>query len=171
MSKVSVVSIALALVAIVIAFVALSKPAQIVIKETFGAQPGPDVFEHTSFNAAATFGGIRATSTNDTTATMLASDLKDVSMIAFTPEAQGITLTLPASTTLSNFAPKPGNVRTVALCNASTSPLGHFTVAFGTGLNAHLATSTLLITAEECATIDFIRSADSDIEVFFDNGF
>ena len=116
-------------------------------------------------------GGIRATSTNDTTATFLASDFDVENMIEFTPTVTGITATLPATSTLLDFLPNASDSRSLMLCNATTTALAAFTLAFGTGMNAQKATSTLAIPSGDCATLDFVRATDTDIEVFYDLGF
>jgi len=116
-------------------------------------------------------GGIRATSTDDTTATFLAADFDVENMIEFTPNVTGITATLPASSTLSSFVPNAGDHRELILCNATTTANASFTLGFGAGMNAQQATSTLAIPDGECAVLDFYRATDTDLEVFYDLGF
>ena len=139
--------------------------------QEFGATPGPDSYVHSFFHNAVTNGGRFATSTNDTTATSLASDFRDVSRYDFTPNVAGITLTLPATSTMTDFIPKAGMTRQVFLCNATSTAATPFTLAFGSGMNAVLATSTLAIGTDYCADITFSRQSDSDIDVFYDLGY
>lgn len=116
-------------------------------------------------------GGIRATSTDDTSATFLASDFDVENMIEFTPNVTGITATLPATSTLSSIIPNASDHRDIAVCNATTTAAAPFTLAFGTGMNSHLATSTLAIESGDCATLNLYRATDTDIEVFYDYGY
>lgn len=136
-----------------------------------GARPGPDATEFQNFQAGFQSGGRYATSTDDTTATALASNFKDITRYDFTPNVAGITLTLPATSTLSSFVPKPGDTREVFLCNATTTAATSFTLAAGTGMNLAQATSTLAISTNQCAELRFSRKANSDIDVFYDLGY
>lgn len=168
--------IALAAVALLFSGVSLMRPATVerVVTEgteTFAAAAGPEHSVHQFFNEAATIGGHRSTSTDDTTATFLANDLRNVSLITFTPNVTGITATLPASSTLQSFVPKVGDTRVVTLCNGTSTATTAFTLASGTGVNLHQATSTLAIISGECAQMTFTRAADRDIELFYDLGY
>lgn len=116
-------------------------------------------------------GGIRATSTDDTSATLLASDFDVENMIEFTPELTGITLTGPASSTLSSFVPNASDHRSLMLCNATTTAATPFTFAAGAGTNLHQATSTMAIGTGMCAVLEFYRATDTDIELYYDLGY
>ena len=119
-------------------------------------------------------GGIRATSTDDTTATLLASDFDVENIIDFTPNVPAITLSLPASSTLSSFAPTAGNVRTVYIRNSTTTAttLGDVIIAGGTGTLLKIASSSpsaaVLLgdtDAGNYAKLDFVRKSNTDFEV------
>lgn len=116
-------------------------------------------------------GGIRATSTDDTSATFLASDFDVENMIEFKPTVTGITATLPATSTLTSFIPNAGDHRDLMICSATTTAAISFTLAQGTGMNLQQATSTLAIATGQCAILNFYRATDTDIEVYYDLGY
>ena len=136
-----------------------------------GSGSGQEHYNHESFLAAITRGGRFATSTDDTTATALGSDFKDIARYDFTPNVGSITLTLPATSTMSDFVPRVGDTRDVFLCNATTTAATPFTLAAGTGMNLVQSTSTLAINTTYCATLTFSRKANSDIDVFYNLGY
>jgi len=112
-------------------------------------------------------GGIYATTTGTTTLAAYAFDVEN--MVEITPtNASGVTVTLAASSTLSSFVPNAGDARTVLMCNASSTARVVF--AAGAGLNFAQATSSLTLQGAMCASFDFYRATDTDIEVFFDVG-
>lgn len=112
-------------------------------------------------------GGIRATSTDDTSAALLASDFDVENIIDFTPNVVSITLTLPASSTLSSFAPTAGDSRTIKIRNATTTIGTSFTIASGTGNTFKSATTTRVIEAnDDYVVLEFVRRSDTDFDVF-----
>lgn len=141
------------------------------VQSALGVAAGPEKTEFQSFLSSFQSGGRYATSTDDTSATALASNFKDITRYDFTPNVTGITLTLPATSTLSSFVPKAGDTRSIFLCNATTTAATPFTLAVGTGMNLVQATSTLAINTNYCATLTFSRQADSDIDVFYNLGY
>lgn len=114
-------------------------------------------------------GGIYATSTNDTTATMLASDIDVENVVDFTPLVPSITLALPASSTLNAMIPNAGDTRSIIIRNATTTAgsNGSVTIAGGTGTLLKRATSTSAILGDtdgsNFALVTFTRKADTDI--------
>ena len=142
--------------------------------DCLGANPGSDFTNTAIFHDGLMMGNkIYATSTTDTTATLLAANLIDTSIINFTPSVISITLTLPATSTLKGFLKSSGSFQRTYLCNATTttSAFGAFTLTAGTGMNLHQATSTLIVENGDCAILDFIRNTDTDIEVYYDLGY
>lgn len=176
MNKNSVIGIALVVViAIAIGGYIFPNQTQKVV-ERLGANPGPEVLNAQYFRGGFFDGGtVVATSTTDTTSTLTSAEFiqgdRITRLLNFSPSVTGITATLPATSTLSNFVPKAGDTRTVALCNATTTAAVSFTLAAGTGMNLHQATSTLAIRTGICAELEFVRNSDRDIEVFYDLGY
>lgn len=128
----------------------------------------------TGATTASTFtqgGGIRATTTTATTATLLASDFDTENVIDVTPGGASLTLTLPATSTLTSFIPTAGQTRTIYIRNATTTAGIALTIAAGTGVPLKIATSTssgVVILGDTDGSnygrIDFIRKANTDIE-------
>lgn len=115
-------------------------------------------------------GGVRATSTDDTTATLLASDFDVESQIVFTPNVVSITLALPASSTLASFIPVAGQSRTIALINGTTTAGVGFTLAGGTGTSIRKASTTAVVLPAGLNELTFNRKSNTDIEVFVGSG-
>ena len=141
-----------------------------------GGAAGTEHYFLETFHSGLIVGGeIRATSTNDTTATFLASDFDVEKIVNFTPNITGITATLPASSTMPWFLPIAGQHKEILLCNATTTAGISFTLAAGAGTTLLNASSTTAILSGDCATLDFYRKAtkDSAIDywVFFDLGY
>lgn len=116
-------------------------------------------------------GGIRATTTTATSATLLASDFDTENVIDVTPGGASLTLTLPATSTLTSFIPTAGQTRTIYIRNATTTAGIALTIAAGTGVPLKIATSTssgVVILGDTDGSnygrIDFLRKANTDIE-------
>ena len=89
-------------------------------------------------------GGVYATSTANTTATLLNTEISDVNIIRITPNSAALTLTLPASSTLSTIIPNAGDSREWRVENGSS--VTSTTIAGGIGLTLFAnPTSTLKV--------------------------
>lgn len=145
--------------------------------QQLGSLVGPDIYDRVTLHSGLVLGGgIRATSTNDTSATFLATDLvnnnnQQFTRIDFTPNVGSITATLPATSTLQNLVPKAGDTSSIKICNATSTATMPFTLAFGSGMNLYQATSTLAVGTGHCASVTFQRESDTDISVFYDLGY
>ena len=149
---------------------AVGKPV-VKVEVPLGASSGPDHYNTEIFHSGIMIGGsIRATSTNDTTATFLANDIIDRSIVNFTPNVTSITATLPATSTLRGFIKAEGASHTFFICNA-TSTVDYFTLAAGTGMNLHQATSSMTIMNGDCSEITLIRNSDTDMELMYQEGY
>lgn len=110
--------------------------------------------------------GARATSTDDTSATFLATDFDVESYIEFTPNVVSITASLPASTTLlasAGFLPNAGDCRPLTILNSTTTAGASFTLAGGTGSLLRKASSTAAVLPGGTADMTVCRKADTDI--------
>lgn len=159
-------------VAIVALIVALGATGIVGPTGPTGGAAGPSHTEIQEFRAGSVEGGIvRATSTDDTTATFLAIDLIQraglVSILNFSPSLNAITVTFPATSTIPHYLPNPGDKHSISLCNATTTTgaFADFTFALGTGMNLQQSTSTLNLFSGQCADLTFTRNTDSDFEV------
>ena len=145
--------------------------SQPVIEKIFGASSGPEHWNVETFHDGFQMGGnIYSTSTTDTSATLLAANLRDTHIINFTPNRTATTLTLPATSTLSDWLKTTGSMDIVIICNA-TSTIDSFTLAAGTGMNLHQATSSMGIMNGDCSELTFIRNSDTDIELIYQEGY
>lgn len=106
-----------------------------------------------------------STSSVQTSQTLAASDIANYSSVIFTPNVGSITLTLPASSTLSAFLPTAGDWTQQCWLNATSSAGKKITFAAGTGIDLEVASSTattqgtpgLFIGPGDSACFRFIR--------------
>lgn len=110
-------------------------------------------------------GGTRATSTDDTTATLLASDFDVENVIEFTPNVTGITLSLPATTTsgMSSIVPNSSDCRQVVIINSTSTAGASFTLAGGTGTLLRNGSTTAAVLPGGAAVLDLCRKSNTDI--------
>jgi hypothetical protein len=114
-------------------------------------------------------GGVTATSTDDTTATLLASEFDTENYIEFTPNVNSITLALPATSTLSSFIPNTGDSRQIIIENATTTASIDVTLAAGTGMDLQEPDGqNVVISTDNYAVLTFWRRSDTDIVVTVD---
>jgi len=119
-------------------------------------------------------GGRTATSTVNSAETLLASYFDTENIIEYTPNLSAVTVTVPASSTLSSVAPNTGDVRQVWLKNATSTSNMHVTLVAGAGETLIRGTSTpsALIAPGKYAVLTFIRKATTDFDILlniFDN--
>ncbi len=110
---------------------------------------------------------VNSTSTVTATYTLVQADVRNYSTILFTPNIS-TTLTLPATTSLDGFVPTAGDQARITIVNASTTS-GIITIAGGTGTLLRKATTTATILPNSIGILTFVRKANTDILVFFDN--
>jgi hypothetical protein len=129
----------------------------------FGATAGTEFYSNMTFYAGEVFSATFAT-TSTGAGTLTASNIKDKSTVLST-NAGALTLTLPASTTLTSFIPKAGDRVSMLLVNQGTALL---TLAGGTGTLLQTASSTKTVNIGGTATLEFVRKTNSDIVVHMD---
>lgn len=117
-------------------------------------------------------GGVHATTSKVamTTYTMVESEI-DVENTVEWENNKNITLTLPATSTLTTIIPNAGDVRQYYFQNASTTAAATITFAAGTGIDLQFAEATggdLVLNGLDWAKLTFIRQADTDVTVIFD---
>ena len=116
-------------------------------------------------------GGVTASSTSDSTATLLATDFDTESYIAYTVNGANCTLTLPATSTLSAMIPNTGDFRTIFVQSATTTDATTLTFVAGAGMDIQEPDGQdLVIEGNDWARIDFLRLTNTDMVVWFDNG-
>jgi len=111
-------------------------------------------------------GGITSTTTGAAAVLTAAEfDTENVILVAPTLAATtATTLTFPASSTLSTFAPTAGDVKDVMIQNSTTTTYA-LTLAQGAGMNFQNASTTLIINEGAGAMLRFIRTATTDFLV------
>lgn len=125
----------------------VGKDGQTIIEKTVGANPGPDFYNALQFFGGVTKGNSYATSTDNTTLTLEAGDITrpdggTYDTVIMTPQVGDLTLTFPASSTLSYFLPKNGMMAEQCWVNASSTSGIDIAFAAGTGIVLQSATST-----------------------------
>lgn len=128
------ISLVLGFVALVLAGVAFSRPAQEIIKS--GAVSGPGHSQRQEFWQSFSQGGIATISTTSATYTLKDSEMSDsaVISIASLPTSAALTLTLPASSTWSSLAPN-GTSQKWIVDNLHTAAATTSTITAGTGVD------------------------------------
>ena len=116
-------------------------------RDGVGASPGPLHTQYQEFEGGVKYGHNRSTSTTATSYTLLASDIVDRSGAAYdtilmTPNTGDLTLTFPASSTLTHFIPAVGDRAKQCWYNASTTAGIDIIFAAGTGIDLEIASST-----------------------------
>ena len=112
-------------------------------------------------------GGITASSTTNAAETLLATDIDVENVITYTPNVNS-TLTLPATSTLSAIIPTAGDTRQYFIQNASSTETATLTLAGGTGMDMQEPTGAdLVINGLDWGILNFVRLANTDIAVFF----
>lgn len=114
--------------------------------------------------------GVNATSTSATSYTLVQKDIQGYGTILITPTVNSLTLTLPATSTLSQFLPKAGSRTTIFIVNATSTAAKTVTIAAGTGTLLKNATTTAAIGPGSVGRIDLVRKTDTDIDVLLDIG-
>lgn len=99
-----------------------------------------------------------STSTTATTQTLVAADIANYSTVILTPNVGAVTLTLPASSTLSALIPTAGDRTEQCWVNGSSTAAATIKFAAGTGIDLEFATSsTLILGAGDSGCFRYIR--------------
>ena len=145
------------------AVVNVTTPAPVVTTQTLGGTPGGDFYTPVNFYQGFTNSTTFAT-TSTGAGTITATNIANVATILST-NAGALTLTMPASSTLSSFVPRIGDNRQITIVNQGTANL---TIAGGVGTLMKVATSsgsTLVVPVGGQARLDFVRKTNTDINV------
>lgn len=114
-------------------------------------------------------GGSALSTTTPASMTMKASDFTSYSSWEINPTVGAVTMTFPASSTLSALAPNAGDSGRIAILNATSTVAATITLAAGTGETLQTGTSTLIIYAGRNAILNFIRKANTDLMFWLQN--
>lgn len=137
--------------------------------DSVGGVPGVSLWP-TSVTTFTQGGGITATTTVGSV-TLVSTDFDTENVVEINNTTVAPTITLPATSTMTNIAPNAGDVRTIWLRNASTSANSAFTVAAGAGMTfKNSASSSVNVIgdtdADNTLRVDFLRKSDGDINVY-----
>ena len=110
--------------------------------------------------------GVYSTSTSAAAGTLTAAQLA-YPVIFVTPTGANLTVTLPASSTVTNFVTTAGDSAKVLVYNASSAATTT-TIAAGTGMTLIKASSTAAIPAGGTGIINLLRKTNTDIVVSLD---
>lgn len=181
MNKTELITLVLAVGVFVLAGVFVTKDTTVILNTSNGekvelsAFPGPDIYADIAIhgklstdNVFTQGGKTYASSTSNATETALESYFDDENVLAYTPNVTN-TLTLPASTTITDWIPNDGDVRVTYIQNASSTAGAVLTLAAGTGIDIQEPTgAALTIEGLDWARLTWIRKSNTDILVIFD---
>jgi hypothetical protein len=163
-------SVAILVIAIAGAYVFPQVQTQ--MRDVFGVSAGPTHTEHQEFLSDATIGGaVYATTTTAATETLTASVLERNKVIRMlgSATAAAITVTLPATSTMSHIMPRPGDFRTWVIENGYTAAATTTTIAAGTGIDLQEPDGqNVVIGINNYAFLTCFREVSSDIVCLVD---
>jgi len=111
-------------------------------------------------------GDSRATSTVNSSETLLSTDFDTENVINYTLNVSSGTLKIPVSSTLESFIPDDSDSREIIINNATNTPGILLTIAENTGIDLQKASSSDAIIPGGYAIIKFLRKANTDIVAF-----
>ena len=115
-------------------------------------------------------GNVATIATTSTSYTLASTDLDLENVIDVTPGGASLTLTLPATSTLTSFLPVTGQTRTIFIRNATTTAGINLTIAGGAGTVLRSSSSTAIIQSDtagaKAARLEFVRRSTGDIGVY-----
>lgn len=110
-----------------------------------------------------------ASSTSNSAETLLASYLSSYSGMDYTPSGDAVTLTLPATSTLTSVIPNVGECMDWRIRNTSATSASSTTIAAGTGMDlVENENGDVVIEGGNEAQIKFCRELDTDVTVYVD---
>ena len=133
------------------------------VQVPLGAISSPQVYDRMYFYNNEEVGGGNFATSSVGAVTYTAAQVFNNKLITHTA-ASALTATLPASTTISNIV-GAGMSYTLYLTPVTTG----ITVSGGTGTELNAASSTAMCSAGALCRLDFIRKANTDIEVLMLN--
>lgn len=157
MNKKIIALVVVVLIIVVGVFVITSTPSE----ERFG---GTTNLNSLTLSNQLSVGGIFATTT---TSTLTQSQITDISTITANPATAAITLTLPASSTLSTLIPNAGDSVNYVIANLATVSASSTTIVGGTGTTLKNATSTAAILGGGTGLLTLVRLASTNVLAIF----
>jgi len=166
MNKLTIITLAIAIIGVLIGGVALTKGGSTIIERQLGAVASPDIFTYLNVHGAFYQGGGTKTVTPTSgTVTLTAANMRDTNVITFTASTTqaALTATLPASTTFP-LASEAGSYRTWVIENPFTAAATTTTIAAGTGIDLQEPDGqNVVIGINNYAWLTCFREASTDI--------
>lgn len=138
-------------------------------KDGFSAQPGPDHYDVQLFHAGQVDGGMYVATTSSGAGTLTASQLANrqgYTRYLDVNATDAVTLTFPATSTLTGFIPSVGDCANIMLENSGDSNL---TLAAGTGMDLQEPDGqNVVIGTTNYAKLTFCRTNSSDMVLWAD---
>jgi hypothetical protein len=143
------------------------------VQDVVGANPGPEALNHEYFRAGITTGG--GCFSTSTTGTLSAGMIRDMSCIYITATGAGqgtLSLTLPASSTMSAMIPRVGDCQAWFVDAADVAAATTTTFVAGTGHNVvgldatGAGTGADVIDGAEYGKLTSCREKDGDVVTF-----
>lgn len=163
----AVVSVIVVVTGLLIGFHAAPNPAT--DGASYGATVGTTHIESLNISKGPFSMSFPNSTTTGTAVTLQQSDIQPYNSLLVMPGVGASTITLPASSTLSAMVPKVGDVFQLMVINA-TSSTATVTIVGGTGTLLKKATTTPAVAPGSIGELEFVRKANTDIDVFFDTG-
>ena len=102
--------------------------------------------------------------------TLAASDIQGYSVIEMNPTVSDITVTMPASSTLTTFIPTAGQIGRFFFQNSTTTNGIDITLASGTGVYVNTGSTTKAVNYNNYAVyLECMRKSNSDIYCWLNN--
>lgn len=169
-----------AVIALIVSFLALNKPIQ-EATQSIGVAAGPLHTEFEQFIGGFAVGGVVATSSLSNAVTVNGQEFVNWSkagLVSYTNNLPTLTLTLPASSTIPQLVPRAGDRQRFCIQNATTTLNTAITIAGGVGMKLNVASSSVsavgsaLLNTGEIGCLTLIRevatSTAFDIDVLLD---
>lgn len=156
-------------IALILSVLAYNRSPQVVVQKTdgtvVGSLTGPEVNSYLSVHGPFQQGGeVLATSTSGTADVLLATQMQRYSVFEYLANTGNTTLTLPATSTLTNIITSPGESRTWWIHNSTSTGAITLTITAGTGIDLiAYTTADDVIDGTEYAELTCWRQADSDL--------
>lgn len=135
----------IAVVALVFGLAAYNRPVD-TTSPPVGANASGDFYTPVQFFSSVLHGNAVASSSIGTGITVSATDFAqwaNASVVSYTPNRSGLTLTLPASSTINFVVPRAGDRQNFCIRNATTTANTPVILAGGTGTNLLVASSSV----------------------------
>lgn len=154
-------------IAAVVALIAVFGVSTLRSDDRVGSVPGVAMWP-SSVTTFTQGGGVTSTSTAGAASTLLATDIDIENYVVMTPTGANHTLTLPATSTMTNIIPNAGDTRTIIVQNGATAATTT-TIAAGAGMDLQEPDGqNVVIGQNNFAYLTLTRKSNGDMVVVVD---